>query len=184
MNPYYWVNMNNDIENAIKNYLPYLACHTLNFWSYSQKKTDLKWHQGISWEPIGTDIFMVNNKSYSCIIDYFSEFLVVMHMDGYSAVRLIKPCQIIFLEYEFLWDIMSNASTKVMGILQVTEYPTHHIIIIKPSKQFTSRGMCKIHIALYKEMFDTHNNVYLAILQYTFNINCSRTTWCSCVDVQ
>ena len=41
------------------------------------------------WDVIGADVFQLNNKNYTCIIDYHSKSLGVKRMDGLSAENLI-----------------------------------------------------------------------------------------------
>ena len=81
----YWVNINNDIENYIKN------CSTCLQFQQTQPKEKIILHyiQMRPWDVIGTDVYQLNNKSYICIVDYHSKFPVVKRMDGLSADSLI-----------------------------------------------------------------------------------------------
>ena len=48
---------------------------------------------GKMWETVGADIFMLNNKTYLCIVDYHSKFLVWKLMNGSHADSLRKSNQ-------------------------------------------------------------------------------------------
>ena len=97
----YWVNINNDIENHIKN------CSTcLEFQQTQPKEKNI--HHDIPmrpWEVIGADVFQLNNNNYLCIVDYHSKFLVIKRMVGLSAGILIGAVKIIFAEYEHTMQI-------------------------------------------------------------------------------
>ena len=51
------------------------------------------------WEVVGAHIFMVNNKSLLCIVDYYSKFPIVKKVAGLSAADLLKIAMLIFAEY-------------------------------------------------------------------------------------
>ena len=98
------------------------------------------------WEAVGADIYMPNNKTYLCTVDYHSKFSVVKQMDGLRSDSLIKTCKVICSQYGPLRKIRSVAGTNsvaeiVLGILQVHEYPPGCIIIKQPSEQWVNRGM-------------------------------------------
>ena len=54
---------------------------------------------GKQWESVGTDIFMLNNKTYLCIVDYHRKLPIIKLTDGLSADNLIKTCKVIFAGY-------------------------------------------------------------------------------------
>ena len=81
----YWVNINNDMENHIKNYNMCLE------FQQTQPKAKMI-HHDMSlrpWVVLGTDIFDLNNKNYLCTVDYHSKFPIIQRMDGLSAENLI-----------------------------------------------------------------------------------------------
>ena len=101
----YWVNINNDIENHVKN------CSTcLQFQQTQPREKTI--HHDIPlrpWDMIGADVFQLNNKNYLCIVDYHSTFLVIKRMEGLSAESLIAAVKIIFAEYSIPCRLMSDA---------------------------------------------------------------------------
>ena len=42
------------------------------------------------WATVDADIFMLNNKTYLCVVDYHSKFPVMKGTDGLCADSLIK----------------------------------------------------------------------------------------------
>ena len=81
---------------------------------------------------------MLSNKTYLCIVDYHSKFLVVKQMDRLSADSLIITCEITFSGYGIpsikCLMLAQMLFLRVAGIMQVPEYPSGHIIIIKLSE--------------------------------------------------
>ena len=69
----YWIDMNADIENHIN---IYSTC--LDF-QQPQLKVKFIHHEipGKLWEAIVVDKFSLNNKTYLCIVEYHSKFLVM-----------------------------------------------------------------------------------------------------------
>ena len=66
---------------------------------------------GKAWGNSGTDIFMFNNKTCLCIVDYHSKFPVMKLLNRLSADSFIKMSKIIFAEYGLPIEIMSDAGT-------------------------------------------------------------------------
>ena len=69
----YWVNMNADIENAIKQCFTCLEYQNMQ----PQEKTPFYDVPAKPWEVVGTNIFMITNENLLCIVDYYSKFLVI-----------------------------------------------------------------------------------------------------------
>ena len=69
----YWVNMNTEIENTIKHFSACLEYQNMQL----QEKTRLHEILAKLWEVFDTHIFMVNNQTSLCIVDYYSKLLIV-----------------------------------------------------------------------------------------------------------
>ena len=78
----------------------------------SSGHTEDKSIPGKPWETIDADIFMLNNKTYLCVVDYNFKFLVLKQMDGLSVESLIKKCKMIFSENAPLRRIMHGTNTN------------------------------------------------------------------------
>ena len=101
----YWVNINDDIENFIKN------CTTCLIFQQTQPKDKII-HHDIPlrpWDVIGAHMFILNNKHYLCIVDYHSEFPIIKKAKDLSADSLILTCKFIFVEYGIPKKIMSDS---------------------------------------------------------------------------
>ena len=102
---FYWVSVNNDIENYIKN------CNTCLEFQQTQTREKII-HHDIPirlWDVVGADMFQLNNKNYLCIVDYHSRFLVVKKMEGLSADSLTLVLKVVFAEYGIHKRVMSDA---------------------------------------------------------------------------
>ena len=69
---------------------------------------------GMPRETVGSDIYMLNNKSYLSPLDYHNKFPVMM-LAGLSSDSLIKKCKLIFTEYGFPRRIMCNTLTNFVS---------------------------------------------------------------------
>ena len=69
----YWANINNNIENHVKN------CSTCLEFQQMQPKKKIIHHDILlrTWEVLGADIFQQNNKNYLYVVDYQSKLLVI-----------------------------------------------------------------------------------------------------------
>ena len=50
------------------------------------------------WEVVGTDIFMINDKTFFCVVDYHSKFQIVQKANRLSADNLVQTTKLIFSE--------------------------------------------------------------------------------------
>ena len=82
-----WPNINDDIENLIKN------CTTCLTFQQTQPKEKMIHHDipVRQWDVIGTDMFTLN-KLYLCIVDYHSKFLIIKKTENLSADSLKLTC--------------------------------------------------------------------------------------------
>ena len=60
---------------------------------------------------IKADMFMLNNKSYLCIVDYHSKFPVIQKAEDLSTDSLTLACKIICSEYGLPKKIISDAAS-------------------------------------------------------------------------
>ena len=78
----YWMNMNADIKNTVKQYA---TC--LNY-----QKTQPHWRMILHeilckpWEAVGADIFLINNDMLLCIVHYYSKFCIFKKGDGFQLM--------------------------------------------------------------------------------------------------
>ena len=61
------------------------------------------------WEVVGTNIFILHNKNYLCILDYHGKFPLIKNTKDLSADSLILACKIIFFKYGLPRKLMSDA---------------------------------------------------------------------------
>ena len=81
----YQVNINADIENAVKQCSICLEYQNTQL----QEKTTLYEVAAKLWEVVGADTFMINNIILLCIVDYYIKFWVITKVESLSAKDLI-----------------------------------------------------------------------------------------------
>ena len=162
----YWVNINNDIENHVKN------CSTcLEFQQMQPKEKTI--HHDIPmrpWDVIGADAFQLNNKNYMCIVDYHSKFPVIKRMEGLSAESLIAAVKVVFVENGIPHRIMSDAGSNFiseklrhfcnsLNIKQAVSSSYHH-----QSNRYIEACIKLIKLTI-KKCSDSGGDIYVAMLQ-------------------
>ena len=116
----YWLNMNTDIENTVKQCL---TCLDYKPYTTAIKNHELptKW-----WEIVDADIFSIINETLLCIVYYYSTFLVVKRADGLSADDLVRATKDVFTEFGLPKKLVSDSgmsfiSGQLKQFLQVAE---------------------------------------------------------------
>ena len=61
---------------------------------------------------VGTDIFIVNNDTLLCIVDYYSKFMVVKKVESMSYEEVILATKVIFAEFGLHKTIVSDVGTN------------------------------------------------------------------------
>ena len=107
----YWVNINNDIENHVKNSSTFLEFQQMQ----PKEKTIQNDIPMKPWDVIGADMFQLNNKNYICLVDYHSTFPVIKRMNRLSADSLTAAVKVIFVEYGIPGRIMSDAGSNFIS---------------------------------------------------------------------
>ena len=101
----YWIDVNNDIKNYIKN------CNTCLEFQQTQPKERIIQHDIPirPWDVIGVDMFQLNNKYYLCTVDCHSKFSEVKKVEGLSADSLVSTFKVVLSEYGIPKRVMSDA---------------------------------------------------------------------------
>ena len=63
---------------------------------------------------LGTDVFMINNKTLLCIVDYHSKFPIVKKVSSLSADELVQTTKLMFAEYGVLKGVVSYAGINLI----------------------------------------------------------------------
>ena len=82
----YWVNMNTDIENNVR------PCATCLEYQQTQPLERIIPYELLqrSWEVVGVDIFMINNKMLLYTVEYYSKFPDVKKMGSLAADNFVQ----------------------------------------------------------------------------------------------
>ena len=162
----YWANINDDIENFIKN------CTTCLTFQQTQPKGKIIPHDIPIrlWDVSSADMSTLNNKQYFCIVDYHSKFLIMKKPKDLSADSLILICKIIFAEYKVPRKIMSDSGgnfisdkfktfCQSLNIEQTLSSSYHH----QSNRQV--EACIKFVKHTVKKCFDSRSDPQIALLQ-------------------
>ena len=136
---------------------------------------------GKPWEIVETDMFILHNKYYLCIFDYFSKFPVIKMTEDLSADSLMLACKIIFSEYGLPKKIMSDASGNFIS--DKFKRFCHSLTIeqaVSSSHHHESNGQVEVCIKFpkhtIKKCLDTKSENTYSFIAYQINTARTRTT--------
>ena len=64
------------------------------------------------------DGFMIHGKTFPCIVDYHSKFLIVKKVNGLPADDLVQVAKLIFAEYRLPKKIVLDVDANIPSLLQ------------------------------------------------------------------
>ena len=100
----YWVNMNRDIELAVK------RCSICARYSNKQQKEPLLPHDKPNqpWVKVGTDLFTLQGKNYVAVVDYHSNYPEIASLANTSSNQVIVQLKGIFAQLGIPEIVMSD----------------------------------------------------------------------------
>ena len=69
----------------------------------------------LAWHTLGHDVFFFQNKSYLCIIDYYSKFSIVSELHNQTTKELIHYSAEVIREYGKPKYIVSDAGSNILS---------------------------------------------------------------------
>lgn len=167
-NSVYWPNIYTDIETYIS------SCHICLTHRRNNTKEPICHHdiKLIPWHKVGVDLFDFDSLKYLLVVDYFSKFVEIAHLNNNStASNVIRHLKSIFSRHGIPYSLQSDngppfssnefaAFTAQWQIEHITSSPYHS----------RSNGMVEKAIGTIKNIFKKclvdKTDPYLAILQY------------------
>lgn len=164
----FWPNMNNEIENVVRNCDACIQYHTSN------RKEPLLQHEipQRPWEKIGVDLFEINRIQYLLVIDYYSRFVEISALSkdttSNEIIRRLKPilarhgiCKTLFSDNGPQFD--SEVFKKF-----AEEWNFEHVT--SSAKYAQSNGMIERSVQTVKRILQKAalqgDDVYLCLLEY------------------
>ena len=128
----YFINVNANIEETIKNYPTYLEFQT----AWPSNKVLSHNILGRLWESVRADIFIINSMHHLWIVDFHSKLPVIKWVGGFGADNLIKHAKLSFLEYKLpikivYWHGHKPYFREVWEPLHEVQYMACSIIIVQ-----------------------------------------------------
>lgn len=101
---FYWVRMNDDIENLLNN------CEICQKYQKSNQNEPMTERRLPTrpWEVVAADFFELAGKHYLLIIDYFSKFIELQLMHGTNAFSVITASKCIYARYGIPEELISD----------------------------------------------------------------------------
>lgn len=88
----YWPGLSRDIDNMIAN------CDTCARYANSNQKQPIRQHDipERPWQKVAMDLFEIKGKHFLCVVDYFSKYPEVVHIQNLSSESIIIELKNIF----------------------------------------------------------------------------------------
>ena len=139
---FYWISMNTDKEDTIKN------CLTCLDFQMTQLKDKAKWHKILErlLKSFRTDSLSFDSKHYLCILHYHSKFQVIKLVGGFNAHNLFKRCKMISfrvqLPSKIVSDMAKGLKPSASDLAYIMQYH-HHIAIKAIDRQRHAQNLSK-----------------------------------------
>lgn len=164
----FWPGMKNQIKQKISN------CHVCLTYSNSQNREVLKPHDipDIPWAKVGCDIFEIQGYKYLLVIDYFSKYVEIEHLNkNTSSLAVINSLKSIFARHGIPLTVISDGGPQFTSYQFKTFAKDWDFMHIMSSPTYAqSNGMAERHIQTVKKMFkkvcEEKKEINLALLYF------------------
>ena len=162
----YWPSMSQDIEDEVK------KCAICATYRNSNQKEPLLPHTVPErpWAKLGSDIFTFGGRDYLVVVDYFSKYPEVVHLENKTATGVIRALKPIFARHgipdEFMSDNMPFSShrfttfAREWGFKLTTSSPRY------PQSNGQSERCIQTVKSLMKKAYEESKEPHLALLDY------------------
>ena len=161
----YWPGMNKQIEDVVS------KCEHCIKYQYNQQKEPMIISEIPTgpWQRIGTDIFELGGKTYLVIVDYFSNFIEVEHMNDTTSKSLIRIFKENFARHGLPRTLVSdNAQSFVSQEFEtfLKRYDVEHVTSSPRYPQSNGQAEKAVQIIkrLLKKCIDSGDDFYEALL--------------------
>jgi transposase InsO family protein len=158
----WWPKISQDIEQYVK------ACPVCSHLQHEVREPLLPSElPDIPWQKVATDLFMLNDKIYLLVVDYFSRYIEVLQLKSQTAEAVINALKAIFARHGITMVCISDNgpcyaaeafkdSVKNYGITHVTSSPRYA----------QANGAAERAVQTVKALLRKANDPYLALLSY------------------
>jgi len=165
-NKIFWIGMNNDIKQIARSCEP---CEERK--PQNQRQPLLQHSDGKGpWDKIATDIFVIENKSYLLVIDYFTNYIELDHLTTTTSKQVIEKLKKQFSRFGIPRQIVSDGGPQYSSN-EFKEFAAkwqinHHIT--SPNHP-NSNGKAEAGVKIAKQMMikcvETKTDPYEALLE-------------------
>ena len=159
--------MNKDLENVVS------TCEVCLKYRNKQPKEPMKIHPipDRPWSKVGGDLFELNGQHYLILVDYFSNFIEIEHLNSLNAMMTIKAVKRTVARHGIMDQLISDNGPQFAcsEFAEFTrEYGIEHITSSPYRPQ--SNGLAERSIQIIKKMMqkclESGDDFYLALLDY------------------
>ncbi|KFM57554.1 Transposon Ty3-I Gag-Pol polyprotein, partial [Stegodyphus mimosarum] len=163
----YWPGMSKEIEDLVLNCPTCLSLQKAN----CKEPMICKEIPNGPWEVLGTDLFYFQGRDYLIVIDYFSKYVEIGHLEDLSSVAVIKQLKSFFARHGIPKIVYSDngpqySSKKFKEFARRWNFETRTSSPNYPQ----SNGMVERHIQTVKRMLEKavigNKDPYLVLLEY------------------
>ena len=163
----YWPGMNSEVKDFIQ------QCEVCRSTDVKQQKEPLQPHDipTRQWAKVAVDLFVCNRQNYLIIVDYYSGFWEIEHLDSTVSSQVIRKMKMHFARYGIPDVVMSDNGpqfaseeykrfSKTWKFELITSSPHH------PRSNGKAENAVKAAKRLMMKAKKDGSDVYLALLDY------------------
>ena len=163
----YWPGMNNEVKDFIQH------CEVCRSTDVKQPKEPLQPHDIPTrpWVKVAVDLFLCNGQNYLIIVDYYSGFWEVEHLDSIVSSHVIRKMKMQFARYGIPDKVMSDNGpqfaseedkrlSKIWKFQLITSSPHH------PKRNGKAENAVRAAKRLMIKAKKDGSDAYLALLDY------------------
>ena len=104
----FWLGMYNDIKETVKN------CQHCEQRKPRNQRETLKQHSDGKrpWDKIGTDLFMIGNRNYLVVVDYYTNFIEIDYLSATSSKVVVEKLKKQFCRFGIPRQIVSDGGPQ------------------------------------------------------------------------
>lgn len=104
----FWIGINHDIKNLVKH------CVSCEQHKPKNQREPLRQHSDGKrpWDKIATDLFMIENRNYLVVVDYFTNFIEVDYLPSTTSNAVIEKMKKLFTRFGIPREIISDGGPQ------------------------------------------------------------------------
>lgn len=162
----YWPGMARDIENLVA------RCGICNAYHRKQQQEPLLPHPVPErpWQKVGADIFTLYGRDYLLVVDYFSKFPEICHLESKTASSVVVKIKSIFARHGIPDELVADNMPFNSGAMKIFAEEWNFVVTTTSPHYAQANGQAERAIQTIKKLLkkaeESGTDPNIALLQY------------------